>query len=207
MIIVCDNCGTRYQIEESDIREGGLEVKCSKCEYVWFQSPFFIDDLAINAGVDKESLDGVTCHKAQKSKEDCNLLKYSLFTLVILICLSLFMIPRGGIHWFLRPLYAVFAIYDSVDLEFESARFNYKNGGILIDTTIVNNSNEEKVLPNMKISLYDGENNTLRTIKVIHNKKYINRGEQMEVTQQIHNVPIETKYIVLDIGNRLEMWF
>lgn len=39
MRLVCPNCGSRYEVDESLFPEEGREVQCSNCEEVWVQYP------------------------------------------------------------------------------------------------------------------------------------------------------------------------
>ena len=36
MIIKCENCNKKFELEESLIPDSGRLLKCSKCEYTWF---------------------------------------------------------------------------------------------------------------------------------------------------------------------------
>ncbi len=39
MIITCQNCQKRYQVDDKDISEKGRKVRCDACKHVWTQIP------------------------------------------------------------------------------------------------------------------------------------------------------------------------
>ncbi len=39
MIITCQNCQKRYQVNDADISEKGRKVRCDSCKHVWTQIP------------------------------------------------------------------------------------------------------------------------------------------------------------------------
>ncbi|MEN8235924.1 MAG: zinc-ribbon domain-containing protein [Pseudomonadota bacterium] len=39
MIITCQNCQKRYQVDDKDIGEKGRKVRCDSCKHVWTQIP------------------------------------------------------------------------------------------------------------------------------------------------------------------------
>ncbi|MBQ4874532.1 MAG: zinc-ribbon domain-containing protein [Rickettsiaceae bacterium H1] len=191
MIIVCDKCGTGYQVENSDLGEKRRKVKCSKCNYTWIESPFFTDEDLTD----------------KKVVNNGQLLKLCSVLLTISVVLSLFMVPRSNIYPVLRPIYSIFGIYDAADMEFENVKFDYTEKGILITSTITNYSDEDKILPDIRITFYDGDNNILRTAVLTNSGIRIKEGEKKTLNKQMNNVSAETKYVTLDLGNKLEMWF
>lgn len=46
MIVVCNKCDTRYRLDKELILEEGSEVRCSQCEYIWFQKRETIQQFA-----------------------------------------------------------------------------------------------------------------------------------------------------------------
>ena len=208
MIIICDNCGTRYHIKEQDIGDEGREVRCTRCAHVWIQSPFSHDDTTSYEETDVEFF---TNDETLIHNKSTFWLKISTVILLLLIVVALFFSPRDYIMPFLRPMYSVFNIYDSSGLEFHSANYeHYKinhQDGILIAATIINNSDEIKIVPNMRISMYAHNANEVQITNVESNLEYLAPGEVAEVTQHFSKLSQDVQYIALDIGNKLEMWF
>lgn len=205
MIITCDNCGTNYQIKESDISDEGREVRCTHCEHIWFQPPFSFENNSPH--MDDHQQDSI--EKEQKSTH-LKWLQRSIVLLSLLIATALFFAPKSYISPVMRPLYSIFGIYDSSQLEFDNATFeqHYTNNHheILIKANIINNGREAKVLPNMKITFYDGEGKSLSATYLINNNQDIKPGETVAIIKTVNQPPQESKYITLDIGNKLELW-
>src|SRR5262245_20554945 len=38
MLIVCQNCGTAYQIDPATLGPAGRSVRCARCQHVWFNA-------------------------------------------------------------------------------------------------------------------------------------------------------------------------
>ncbi len=204
MIIICDNCGTRYRISEKDLKEEGREVRCTRCSHVWVQSYFEND---VTNHVSHKVID---IEKSEKNRI-IMLLKLTSFILLFLIITALFLSPRDHIIPILRPIYSIFNIYDSSGIEFQTATFekyqiNNKDG-ILVIAKIVNNSNETRVMPYIRISTYSNDVKYPIITNINNNFERIEPGETKEITKHFNQIPKNSHYMTLDICNKLEMLF
>ncbi len=210
MIIICNNCETRYHVEDKDIDGEGRKVRCSNCNHSWVQSPLPNQDdeeAILSFEVDKKIITGRMEENVQQTKDNLSWLQSSALILLLFVFIALFLIPRSEISVWLRPLYSAFGVYDTYKLEFENANFEYDREDIIIKSTIINNSSETKFLPNMKINLYSDIGEVLRTIYIVNKEEQIEKGKKKELTQRVKKIPENVKYITLDIGNKLEMFF
>ncbi len=197
MIIICDKCTTGFYIEEIQLLKE-RKLKCGKCSYVWLQSPFSLDDAQSDNHMENE-------HATTSEDKKTRLLHFIFWCLTALLVILLLMIPRSDIKPILRPFYGLFNVYDSAGVEFDSVRVNYQPDGVLIISTILNNSDEDKVLPNMKISMYDNKDVLLRVIHLQNYTRYIGAQNTQELHQHIANLNQRVSYITLHLGNKLEL--
>ena len=57
MIITCNNCDKKFNVDPSIIPENGRVLQCSSCDYKWFFKKKEISDINIQVKVDKPNED------------------------------------------------------------------------------------------------------------------------------------------------------
>jgi predicted Zn finger-like uncharacterized protein len=73
MLIVCQNCGTSYQIDPGTLGPGGRSVRCARCQHVWFTP-----NTAALAAIGKTHREEVAAFAAKTSVGDATALPDAL---------------------------------------------------------------------------------------------------------------------------------
>lgn len=44
MLLICSSCNSKYLVNSADLKPNGRDVKCFKCNFIWFQEPVLLNE-------------------------------------------------------------------------------------------------------------------------------------------------------------------
>ena len=218
MLAICEACGTKYNISSSDIGDAGRKVRCTYCDNVWVQMPHLKTNSEISNNVDVDDFlykmysteNAAASDKASQHKTSCMTYVMHSFLATILFCFILFFasndIFRDKIPSALRPVYAIFGIYDTHLLEIENVFIEFQGEGMLYYARVINKSNEAKNVPGLTLMIFDKDHNLLYQEYVTPKMNtMIDIGGSHDIKTKVLNLNEDALYIKTYIGNSIEL--
>lgn len=200
MRITCEKCNAVYSIAEKIIGSSGRIVKCAKCSHNWMALPLSAS----------QKIPQITLPKKKIIKEETE--SYSLKLIYIFLLVSsiatvsfLFFSKELIKYKPLEPIYNSFSIFDSSDIKLKDFTYKIDYSDIIINGTIINESLENKKVPNMRYTLLDKNKHIIFTSTVSRDQYILKPGTKLPVTYKINNIRKPVKYLQIDIGNKLEL--
>ncbi len=218
MIVTCSNCSAKFAVKAEDIGEDGRKVRCSICRHVWFQvlPPELPEILKSIAEMHPDT------QEVQPIPEGSNLpaeISYSyrepvvfkaVFTcLVVILIFITSLVGNNKIRPYLGTYYNALGIYDDrgIILYNATAEKNNSETGqeLLVKGRIVNESNSEKLIPNLRITLTNENYKSLRVVTLDSQGTLLMPGEGVNFENNIHNFPEGVSNVLMDIGNSVSL--
>ena len=213
MIITCPECSARFVVKAEAIGEKGRKVKCAKCSHKWFQEP------------DKKALDAAKETTAEPKetealKEGANVpaktgtktpiyYKIALAASVACLLITITIISANSVLPSMGFFYNMFGIYDAKEIALYDIEAKQVESGkyqdLVITGKIVNESERQKQLPNLRIVLYDEENSEIKSVTLDSEGASMQPGEAIDFENRIPRIPNQSTLVVLDIGNTLDL--
>ncbi len=222
MYLQCCECSTRFVIQDSKIGLGRT-VRCGVCRYEWFQegnhnTSAYDQDNFLPAPDRLEPL-------PEGSNVPAIIKGHSIFWQAILKALrpvSVILITIGILAFllmaqnyvvnfipFAQNIYNYIGFSDNKDLVLDAVSFERKNGeysnNFIIKGYITNNSNAEKLVPDMAIKIYSKEGNLLEKRLISGTKTVIKPKKDVYFAQNLEDVGSNANKIQIDIGNKIEL--
>jgi len=213
MIITCPSCNSRFVVKAEVIGEKGRTVKCAKCANKWFQEP---DNEALNTAKETSSEPSGT----EPLKEGSNVpaeagaktpvyLKLSMAASILFLFITISVVSANSILPSMSFYYNIFGIYDTTDIalydikaeQVESGKYN----DLLVSGKIVNESDKEKYLPDLRIEIYDEKNGKIKTVTLDSEGAAMQPGEKINFENRIPRIPNDSSVVIFDIGNKLDL--
>ena len=182
MIITCENCNTRYSVNKQALGKSGKKVKCSNCEYEWFQESDIIKEGLQNKYLqkeetfpnDKKDIDTRQLFSSDVIKKKKN---YRFLYLFIFIILILFIyLNKEHFNYGIKDFFFKLIKKELLINKLEENSFNLVFSQIEKEISILNNnqrivrifgkisnaSNEKKYqIPKLQATLLDSKNNII----------------------------------------------
>ena len=210
MIITCPECSTNYLITIESIGANGRKVKCAKCTHIWFATNIEVEvPTAINKEQPKFPLPAIIKNKISIWLKLTNV----MLLLASLLSFMVFNNEYLSEHYaFLKEFYEKLGIFESEGLRFNELKvINAPNDQgkqtIGIEGKIINLSEHSRYIPYAKITIKTtgGQKITSETLKLAD--KMLAPNEEYIISNQVGLVSSQAEYMVIDIGNKLELFF
>jgi predicted Zn finger-like uncharacterized protein len=201
MLITCKECEAVYCIADKIIGPLGRMVKCAKCHHVWsVESPHDVH-------IDNEPLEYCSTLPVLVQKDPSNnSIVIPIFLVLAIIIINFFLFSESLSKFTVfRNIYEQSAIYNSEGLMLQNFSFEIRNEGIFMEGEIFNDSNEDRIIADMRYELLDEDKKvifryTYKTPDII-----LNPGKSWPIKANITKITENAKYLQLDIGNKLEL--
>lgn len=201
MRITCEKCNAVYSIAEKILGPSGRMVKCAKCFNNWMVIPL--------------DANNITSHKtlAKKDNKTENTISINypkiIFALVLttsILILSFLLFSKELIKYKpLKSVYNKFSIYESNNIKLNNFTYKTDYTDIIIDGTLINDSDEDKKLPSIRYTLLDKNKKVIFTSTMSRKEYTLKKREELPITYRINNIRKPVKYLQIDIGNKLDL--
>ncbi len=218
MIITCPSCSARFVVKTESIGANGRKVRCAKCKHDWFQAP---DQQAIaavaaaNPQPEPASTDpipqgsNVPVAVKTKGKFAVSPLQLGFVGSILLLVLTVGIMQANSVLPKMAGFYKLFAIYDAKEIALYDVKVEKvdadKYTDLVITGKIVNQSSEEKHLPDLRISIYDKDKKKLKYITLASKGAMIAPGEKVDFKNQVPRIHKDSANVVIDLGNRIDL--
>lgn len=215
MIIVCPECSAKFAVKTDLIGTEGRKVRCAKCKHDWFQKP---DEKALGelaaANIHEEPKEAkpipegsnVPAVKAAKAPMP---LKVAFACVAVLFAFTMSIINANNILPGMSSYYGMlgihdskgFALYDIKVKKVESDKYN----DLLVSGKIMNESEDKKYLPDVRLTIYNKDKEALKTITLDSQGAVVEPGQGIDFQNKIQRIPNESETVVMDLGNSLDL--
>ena len=202
MYIACPSCDTKFVILPEQIGASGRKVKCSKCGNIWHQllkgqvrlEPIATTNIEshrpiFGSGINLPALLPI------KIPKYLYILPVILLSLIILLSLVFF-----------PDIFGIQHFTNSNELSIKDVHvYNSKEADkIVISYKITNSSNYTKVMPLVRIRLFDENNRLLKSY--IDSKTNVNLApkQYVSIKTEFNSIPASTEHIDITLGNKLD---
>jgi predicted Zn finger-like uncharacterized protein len=215
MIIGCPNCSSRFLVKAEAIGENGRKVKCARCKHVWFQQP---DVEALKAAVESNAVEvpkeiepvpegsnvpAIPKKKANIFLKIAALISFIFFVFTLSLVASHKIVPKMSFY------YSLFGIYDTTDMALYDVKVEKVTAGkyndVLISGKIANESEIEKRLPALRMTILSETGESLRTVTLAPQGLVIKANEKMDFNDKIEKLPNNAAKIIMDLGDSLDL--
>ena len=215
MIVGCPNCSARFVVKAQAIGENGRKVKCARCKHTWFQKP---DLDVLEAAKQSNSIDdpkeadpvpnGANVPAVARQKMSF-LLKLAAMISFIFFVLTMSLINANKVLPSMAGYYSIFGLYDTTDIalydvkveKIESGKYN----DVLVSGRIVNESEQQKNLPALRMIIISEEGEKLKTVTLEPEGNVMEPGERFDFEDRIPRMPNNASKVVMDLGNGLDL--
>lgn len=231
MIIICQECNTRYSVPETAFGEKGRTFRCASCGHSWFQEPPEQAFEALLAATEPEIettpeparkpvLEKEIEKPAQKIVKTYPLratggFKAGFILLCLLIALlyplqhrKILMEHYGFLHGIFNPL----GVYNVeglaiTDIKITKVPQEEKIMRVSVDCSVVNHANETRFLPMVKASILDEQGK-----KIAISENMVEQGRKIKMEEGLPCKTFvfdmrndEAKTIRLDLGDKIDL--
>tara|TARA_B100001564_G_scaffold348443_1_gene350366 strand:- start:2114 stop:2779 length:666 start_codon:yes stop_codon:yes gene_type:complete len=218
MYATCPACDTKFVVPLKKIGEG-RKVRCSQCKHEWFQKPIAEDEDKKKAVSDAPSATdpipeggGLPSKFTNKNNIILIISKYATYTMAFVVFLSVLLMSGNAIIKaapFTEGFFSLFGIYRSDGMKlYDITVERVKDGkfeNLLINAAIVNESDNYRQVPDVRIRLHDKEGDVLTTHSISRKEQFLQPGDEASLSETITKFPQAASRVVLDIGNKLDL--
>ncbi|MGB4191220.1 MAG: zinc-ribbon domain-containing protein [Rickettsiales bacterium] len=193
MRINCEKCNSVYSIAEKIIGSNGRAVKCAKCSHSWMVYP--------------QNKSQVSLKNTSKNSSNIGYLKYLITLLLVTNLTIIFLFFSDNLlnKPNFKSFYGLFDVYDHEGIIIDNFKFKKHNDEIYITGYISNTSAEDKIIPNIRYTLLNENNEIIFSFTSFSSKHVIKPQETWPVNTRLGNVKQNTSFIKIDIGNKLDL--
>lgn len=200
MRITCEKCNAVYSIAEKIIGSSGRVVKCAKCSHNWMALPSSASPKIPQITLPKK--------KKKEVKPESNSLKLiSILLLITSIAVVSFLFFSKDLIKCkaFEAIYNSFSIYDSSGIKLKDFTYKIDYTDIIINGTLINDSLENKKVPNIRYTLLDKNKKIIFTSTISRDQYILRPGTKLPINYKINNIRKPVKHLQIDIGNKLEL--
>ena len=214
MFIVCTNCRTKYRTENTEIEANGRLVRCTRCQHEWVAYPDDYEKIEREAKLGK--------NEAKETEDAAPIFGFFdktmpfilsvLFSLILLVASAVLLsitYYETLYHTSMHKVYKMLKVHNSTGLSIAGLEVNaeetkpgFMQAAVIMD--IYNRNDFISVADKMRISIYDKDGELVDDM-VMNIKKVLEPHAVKEVPGTLSKLPFGSKYIVLDIGNTIDM--
>lgn len=215
MIVGCPSCSARFIVKAQAIGENGRKVKCARCKHTWFQKP----DLDVleaakqsNAVEDPQEVEpvpnGANVPAVAKQKISFALKLAAMISFIFFV-LTMSLVNANKVLPNMASYYSLFGIYDTTDIalydikveKVESGKYN----DVVISGKIVNESEQQKNLPALRMTILSDDGEKLKTVTLEPEGNVMAPGEKIDFEDRIPRMPNNATKVLMDLGNGLDL--
>lgn len=213
MIIICPACTARFVVKAEAIGENGRKVKCAKCAHSWFQAPNTEALEAAKAAQPEPAAvepipEGSNVPVVQKTRKPI-VIKVAVAASVLVVLVLGSVLLANHILPAMGGYYSLFGIYDAKDIALYDVNVERVEEGqyqdLVVSGKIVNESKEEKHLPDLRLVIMDEEGNAIKTITLDAEDGMIAPGAAVDFSNRVPQLPKAAAKVVMDLGNKLDL--
>lgn len=228
MILQCKNCSARYLVPDSSIGAEGRTVRCARCNESWYEPPIEAPsdgfaplseptpepDIAQTpepeSTEDFDKMIGSLNAAANRSSASSNLPVYrpTISTGLKVAVAALLVIVAGlGLFMTMPKLFGILPSKGLVLADIKIEKNSEEKPGIVeITGNILNESEEPRTVPNIKVILLDGADNPLQSWEFKSNGATLKSKETTPFTSGELNMKFSiAKRFVIDMGTPVEL--
>ncbi len=215
MILTCPECSAKFVVKSEAIGPKGRKVKCAKCAHKWFQDPDpEVAKAAEAAGIQEEP------KETEAIPEGGNVpapvagavplhLKLSALASGVVFLFALLIISANSVLPTMSGLFGLFGIHDATqialyDVEVKTVEEG-KYNDLLVTGKIVNESDSERYLPDLRLKVLDENGDDVKLIMLESGGTMMEAGEKIDFENKIPRIPKTSTVVVMDIGNKLDL--
>ncbi|WP_347939355.1 MJ0042-type zinc finger domain-containing protein [Rickettsia oklahomensis] len=205
MYITCPNCQTKFIVTSNQIGINGRRVKCSKCNYLWYQKLDY-NTSKLNDFKDKVNTETIKNHYNTNVPVILPYIppkkKYNIFPILwtnfIIFCLVILLVDS----------FKFLGKYDQLKIEAINLGKSRHIDGMKIFYKLYNESDYLISDPIIKVRVMDTNNQALdEYISITKLQTKIAAKQAIYLEMNIDGIPVTAKYIDIAIGNRLGLLF
>lgn len=200
MHITCGKCNAVYSIAEKIIGPSGRMVKCAKCSHNWMASP---SNISVKPHI--TPLPKKKTRKKEPPKKSFKVVSILLLVVAILVISFMFFSKDLIKYKPLKAIYNNFSIYDNSNIKLTDFTYKIDYTDIIINGTLVNESLENKKVPNIRYTLLDKNKKIVFTSTISRDQYILGPNAKLPIEYKINNIRKPVKYLQIDIGNKLEL--
>ncbi len=220
MIVSCKNCGAKFKVSKGDIGPGGRNVRCSACEYEWFQEN--IQASTVEEEMAAKSHTRIIALKDKSIPLHRNmwlsfLLNTTSLLAFVLLLFVLALTYRGKIieHFpEAAQLFEAIHLHDVSDLRFTFADFKLnaapgdtqssENIGLNIKVVAKNIGEKAQYLEVIKFSVYTKDKEFIGE-HTMHLDKVIEAGNEEVIEGRLSSLPKTVTFVIVEMGNLFDI--
>lgn len=224
MIVTCPNCEVDFVVSSEALGSSGRKVRCTKCKYIWFQNLPGETSLDTDNGL--RPLQEVTAEEAlphepaqqesviapeipeQPSKKSI----YANIALAVSFVLWLFTLSIVNSNKFIaigKWYYSALGIYDDTGIVLHSISAEKieegTNKDLLVKGRIVNESEKEKIIPDVRITLIGEGREIVRTFTLDSHAASLAPGKSVDFENRVPELPGNVSAVIMDLGNKVNL--
>jgi predicted Zn finger-like uncharacterized protein len=202
MYIACPSCDTKFVILPEQIGASGRKVKCSKCGNIWHQLLKDHGRLEPMATANTDSVrpifgSGINLPALLPIKIPQYLYTLPILLISLIIALSIILFP---------DMFGIQPLTNSNELSVKDVHVeNSKDADkIIISYKIANSSNYVKVMPLVRIRLFDENKRILKSH--IDNQTNVSLApkQYISIKTEFSSVPPSTEHVDITLGNKID---
>lgn len=200
MIIQCPSCSSKFLVPNNAIKAEGRKVKCSKCKHIWLQLPKFnISNVipSIQKEITADPIPENSNLPVIKKKKVSPALKTATVVLLILniIGTSFVYFKRKSYHTAYNERLPV-SLYN-INIKSEESE---ESKNISINGLMVNETENQHNVPEIRLTLYDDKNNSIKTVFLHSDNSFIMPEQTLSFTNTLENIDKKCHHILIETG-------
>ncbi len=201
MILICEKCSTKYLVNQSFLLPNGKNVKCVKCEYIWFQYAKTHDKI-----IEKPiQIEQIPTRSALPVIIEINstiwlkILPVFFFFMIIITSIFIFRDYMIKVVPKLDAFYNLINLPTTTNVKLESVSVVKNKDFININGLVINHSNKKRKVPAILITISDQEGRRLVSSFTKSPQHYLNPNEKYHIHKRIFNLPTDSCYVTIDL--------
>lgn len=224
MIIRCENCYTKFYVSDQDIGIAGRTVRCGKCCYSWYQE-VLPPNSVVQQSVEEEIVHSPSsAPSVAESVQVANLpsvvVRRPLREAFCFFAMSFFLaafitsitFANEIMEYFPQsePYYQALGVVNTHGVAVADVTVEKHVGAdinsLLVDGVLVNTTGYKKVVPHVRIRLYNASGGLLRSYFQKELNGELGKNDQFAFSSKVSPLPEDAYKVVVDVGNVLDMF-
>lgn len=218
MILQCKNCGARYLVPDSSIGAEGRTVRCARCSESWYEPPIeapldatsdFTPEPHQEPAPEAETTENFDAVMGSLNAAANLPIRRPTTSIGLKIAVAALLAITIGLGLFMT-MPKLFGISPSKGLVFADVKIQKgdadREGMVEMSGNILNQSEEPRIVPNIKVILLDGADNPLQSWELKSNGAMLKPKESIPFSKNDLNMKFSiAKRFVIDMGTPLEL--
>ncbi len=203
MILTCEKCTTRYLVNENSLLPEGKNVKCVKCGYIWFARST-TKQYTPEKPIEMKPIPKGSALPAIIETNISIWLKILPVFFACMIFITSVGLFRDNIMKAIpssRMLYDTLNLSPTANLRLDNVSIVKNKDFVNINGFIVNNSNEERKVPAVLITISDENGKKLMSSLMKSPQHYLGANEKYPIHKRLFDLPANSHYITMDVAD------